>query len=133
MTADLPPEPQGALILVVDDYDDGRDMICTYLRHAGFRTAEARDGAEAITQAIALEPALILMDLSMPVLDGWEATRRLRLDPRTAAIPVVALSGQALDDETASAREAGCEALVSKPYLPTDVLQHVRALLLAKP
>lgn len=122
-------EPVQPLILIVDDYADGREMISEYLQSAGFRAAQAVDGADAIEQALALRPDLILMDLGLPVLDGWEATRRLKLDARTAGIPVIALSGQALADETASALDAGCAALVSKPYRPNDVLREVRALL----
>ena len=87
---------QGPLILVVDDYEDAREMYAEYLRFCGFRVAEARNGNEALEQAFALVPDLILMDLSLPGMDGWEATRQLKSDERTRNIPVVALTGHAL-------------------------------------
>ena len=84
---------QGPLILVVDDYEDAREMYAEYLRFCGFRVAEARNGNEALEQAFTLMPDLILMDLSLPGMDGWEATRQLKADERTRNIPVVALTG----------------------------------------
>ena len=84
------------LILVVDDYQDAREMYAEYLQFSGFRVAEARNGNEALEQAFALKPDLILMDLSLPGMDGWEATRQLKSDERTRHIPVVALTGHAL-------------------------------------
>ena len=81
------------LILVVDDYQDAREMYAEYLQFSGFRVAEARNGNEAVEQAFALLPDLILMDLSLPGMDGWEATRVLKADQRTKQIPVVALTG----------------------------------------
>src|SRR5262249_15295979 len=84
---------QPPLILVVDDYQDAREMYAEYLQFSGFRVAEARNGNEAVDQAFALKPDLILMDLSLPGMDGWEATRQLKADERTRNIPVVALTG----------------------------------------
>src|SRR5690606_19154394 len=89
--ARTPADPP--LILVVDDYADARDMYCEYLQFSGFRTAEAKTGVEALSQANALLPDLILMDLSLPEMDGWEATRRLKASAKTRHIPVVALTG----------------------------------------
>ena len=83
----------GPLILVVDDFEDNREMYTQYLRFNGYRVAEAVDGLDALTKAAALRPDLIVMDLSLPRLDGWEATRRLKKDPLTSQIPVVALTG----------------------------------------
>ncbi|HLM46046.1 MAG TPA: response regulator, partial [Myxococcaceae bacterium] len=71
------------LVLIVDDYQDAREMYAEYLEFSGFRVAEARNGAEAVEKAFALRPSVILMDLSLPVMDGWEATRRLKADART--------------------------------------------------
>jgi CheY-like chemotaxis protein len=107
------------LILVVDDYDDAREMYAEYLTFCGFRVAQARNGNEALGQAFALTPDLILMDLSLPGIDGWEATRQLKADDRTRGIPVIALTGHALAGPSESARKAGCDSFVTKPSCPT--------------
>lgn len=120
---------KGALVLVVDDYHDARDMYSEFLRFSGFRVAEAQNGAEALEQASRLLPDIILMDLSLPVLDGWEATRRLKADPRTARIPVVALTGHALPGHSDGARDAGCDAFISKPCLPDALVLEVNRIL----
>src|SRR2546430_2241223 len=90
------PSADAPLVLVVDDYQDAREMVAEYLAYTGFRVAEARNGAEAIEKAQSVSPDLILMDLSLPVMDGWEATRRLKADARTKKIPIIALTGHAL-------------------------------------
>jgi CheY-like chemotaxis protein len=120
---------QGPLILVVDDYEDAREMYAEYLRFSGFRVAEARNGNEALEQAFALTPDLILMDLSLPGMDGWEATRQLKSDERTRDIPVVALTGHALAGASEGARKAGCDSFVTKPCLPDDLVVEVRRML----
>jgi len=120
---------QGPLILVVDDYEDAREMYAEYLRFCGFRVAEARSGNEALEQAFSLMPDLILMDLSLPGMDGWEATRQLKADPRTARIPVVALTGHALAGASEGAKKAGCDSFVTKPCLPDDLVVEVRRML----
>lgn len=120
---------QGPLILVVDDYEDAREMYAEYLRFCGFRVAEARNGNEALEQAFALMPDLILMDLSLPGMDGWEATRQLKADERTRQIPVVALTGHALAGASEGARRAGCDSFVTKPCLPDDLVVEVRRML----
>jgi CheY-like chemotaxis protein len=84
-------QPTGPLVLVVDDYQDAREMYAEYLQQSGFRTAEARTGVEAVAKARELKPACVLMDLSLPGIDGWEATRQLKADPNTRHIPVVAM------------------------------------------
>jgi CheY-like chemotaxis protein len=117
------------LILVVDDYQDAREMYAEYLQFSGFRVAEARNGNEAIEQAFALRPDLILMDLSLPGMDGWEATRKLKSDERTRLIPVVALTGHALAGASDGARKAGCDSFVTKPCLPDDLVVEVRRML----
>jgi len=117
------------LILVVDDYQDAREMYAEYLQFSGFRVAEARNGNEAVTQAFALKPDLILMDLSLPGMDGWEATRVLKADERTKHIPVVALTGHALAGASEGARKAGCDSFVTKPCLPDDLVVEVRRML----
>jgi CheY-like chemotaxis protein len=124
MTDQKPP-----LILVVDDYQDAREMYAEYLRFSGFRVAEARNGSEAVEQAFALKPDLILMDLSLPGMDGWEATRRLKADDSTRHIPIVALTGHALAGASEGARRAGCDSFVTKPCLPDDLVVEVRRML----
>jgi two-component system, cell cycle response regulator DivK len=119
------------LILVVDDYQDAREMYAEYLQFSGFRVAEARNGNEALEQAFALKPDLILMDLSLPGMDGWEATRQLKSDERTRHIPVVALTGHALAGASDGARKAGCDSFVTKPCLPDDLVVEVRRMLSA--
>jgi len=117
------------LILVVDDYQDAREMYAEYLQFSGFRVAEARNGNEAVAQAFSLRPDLILMDLSLPGMDGWEATRVLKADERTKHIPVVALTGHALAGASEGARRAGCDSFVTKPCLPDDLVVEVRRML----
>jgi CheY-like chemotaxis protein len=117
------------LILVVDDYQDAREMYAEYLQFSGFRVAEARNGNEAVEQAFALKPDLILMDLSLPGMDGWEATRRLKADETTRHIPIVALTGHALAGASEGARRAGCDSFVTKPCLPDDLVVEVRRML----
>ena len=120
---------QNALILVVDDYQDAREMYAEYLQFSGFRVAEAKNGNEAVEQALALKPDLILMDLSLPGMDGWEATRRLKADDSTKHIPIVALTGLALAGASEGARKAGCDSFVTKPCLPDDLVVEVRRML----
>jgi CheY-like chemotaxis protein len=117
------------LILVVDDYQDAREMYAEYLQFSGFRVAEAKNGNEAVDQAFALKPDLILMDLSLPGMDGWEATRRLKADETTKHIPIVALTGHALAGASEGAKKAGCDSFVTKPCLPDDLVVEVRRML----
>ena len=108
-------------VLLVDDFQDNREMYAEYLSFCGFRVAEASNGHEALEKAFSLLPDVILMDLSLPGIDGWEATRRLKSDERTRRIPVVALTGHALAGHSKSAREAGCDAFITKPYAPAEL------------
>ena len=119
----------GALILVVDDFEDNREMYTQFLRFNGYRVAESADGVDALSKAAALQPDLIVMDLSLPGLDGWEATRRLKEDPVTSAIPVVALTGHALAGHEDLARTAGCHSFVTKPCIPADLEAEIRRVL----
>ncbi len=118
-----------ALVLVVDDYQDAREMCSEFLAFSGFQVAEARDGLEAIEKARALLPDVILMDLSLPRMDGWEATRQLKQDERTREIPVVALTGHALAGHSDGAKEAGCDSFLTKPCLPDQMVAEVRRML----
>ena len=121
-------------ILVVDDYEDNRQMYAELLAYAGYQVAEARDGAEAIAMAHRILPDLIVMDFSLPVIDGWEATRRLKADERTRPIPVLALTGHApegLAGHSEAARDAGCDAFLAKPCSPETLLQAIQEMLVA--
>ena len=120
-------------VLLVDDYPDAREMYSEYLEFCGFDVVEAANGMEALERAVDAAPDIILMDLSLPVMDGWEATRRLKADTRTAAIPVVALTGHALAGISEGARKAGCDAFVTKPCLPEDLVREIRKILDAPP
>jgi len=117
------------LVLVVDDYQDAREMYAEYLEFSGFRTEAACTGVEAVKKAFELRPDVVLMDLSLPVMDGWEATRLLKADAVTRGIPVVALTGHALPCHAESARKAGCDAVVTKPCLPDVLVAEVRKAL----
>ena len=121
------------LVLVVDDFQDNREMFAEFLSLSGFRVAEASTGREAIDRGFELLPDVILMDLSLPELDGWEATRQLKNDPRTSHIPIVALTGHALADHSREAREAGCDAFLTKPCLPEVLVVEIRRMLDRKP
>ena len=117
------------LILVVEDYPDAREMYAEYLRFSGFRVLEARNGEEALARARQDVPDVVLMDLALPLMDGWEATRRLKSDPRTARTLVVALTGHALAGHAEGARRAGCDAFVTKPCLPDELVEVIHKLL----
>src|SRR4026208_1219931 len=95
------------LVLVVEDYQDAREMYGAYLAFSGYRVAEATNGIEAIEKTVELMPDIILMDLALPRMDGWEATRRLKENERTRHIPIVALTGHAPAGHAAGARPAG--------------------------
>jgi two-component system cell cycle response regulator DivK len=118
-----------ALILVVDDFADNRDMYARFLEFSGFRAETAATGEEALEKAFALRPDLVVMDLSLPGLDGWEATRRLKRDERTKHTPVVAVTGHAFTGSEKSATDAGCDGYISKPCLPADLLLEIRRVL----
>ena len=116
-------------VLLVDDYPDAREMYTEYLEFSGFDVVQAANGMEALERAAEATPDIILMDLSLPVMDGWEATRRLKADARTASIPVVALTGHALAGISEGAKRAGCDAFVTKPCLPEDLVREIRRIL----
>ena len=123
------PDTAQPLVLVVDDFQDNREMYAEYLAYCGFRVIEAKNGKEAIEQAFAQSPNVIIMDLSLPVMDGWEATRRLKADGRTRSIPVIALTGHALQGHSKGALDAGCDAFVAKPCLPDQLVLEIKRML----
>jgi two-component system cell cycle response regulator DivK len=117
------------VILIAEDFEDARDLYKEYLEFSGFTVETASNGREAIQLAVSLQPDLILMDASMPVLDGWQATRELKANPATKHIPVLALTAHAFDDARQEARSSGCDGFVTKPCLPDDLVAQVRATL----
>ena len=117
------------LVLIVDDYDDNREMYSSYLEFAGLRVAEAINGKEALSKTTELMPDLIVMDLSLPGIDGWQATRSIKEDPRTRHILVLALTGHALEGASEGAKEAGCDGFLTKPCLPEDLCKEIQRML----
>lgn len=117
------------VVLVVDDFVDNREMYGEYLEHVGFRVIEAADGATAIAIARTERPSVIVMDLSLPGIDGWEATRILKADPMTRDIVILAVTGHAEAASQARAIAAGCDAFIAKPCLPSDIAEHVKRAL----
>ncbi len=103
-------------ILVVEDQEDNRQILRDLLASAGFRMVEAHDGREALTLARSERPDLILMDIQLPILDGYEATRGIKRDPELKDIPIIAVTSYALSGDEERAREAGFDAYVAKPY-----------------
>ncbi|HZU83213.1 MAG TPA: response regulator [Polyangiaceae bacterium] len=125
-------QPSAApLILVVDDFEDNRAMYAEYLSYSGYRVEQAANGEEAVELTRRLRPDVVVMDLSLPVMDGWEATRRLKADERTRHIPVIALTGHALAGHSRGAQEAGCDAFLAKPCLPEKLVAKVEELMRA--
>src|SRR5690606_32628010 len=116
----------GHKILLVEDNEDNRLVYRTILDHFGFQVLEAADGEEGIRRARADGPDLILMDVSIPKIDGWEATRHLKADPTTSMIPIIAHTAHALATDRAKAQEAGCDGYLAKPVEPRKVVEEVR-------
>lgn len=113
-------------ILLVEDNEDNRLVYRTILDHYGFTVLEAADGEEGMRRARVDAPDLILMDVSIPKVDGWEATRQLKADPATARIPIIALTAHALATDRAKAQEVGCDGYLAKPVEPRRVVEEVQ-------
>ena len=113
-------------ILVVEDQEDNRRILRDLLTSSGYKLVEAEDGAQALTMAERQRPALILMDVQIPVFDGYEVTRRLKADPELRAIPIIVVTSYALSGDESKARAAGCNAYVSKPYSTRQLLAKIR-------
>ncbi len=118
-----------AKILLVEDNEMNRDMLSRRLERKGFLVVMAVDGGEALAKARSERPDLILMDLSLPGLDGWEASRQLKAAPDTAGIPVIALTAHAMPEDERKAREAGCDDFDTKPIEITRLLGKMQILL----
>jgi CheY-like chemotaxis protein len=118
-----------AKILIVEDNEMNRDMLSRRLARRGYQIVLAVDGAEGIAAATAESPDLILMDMSLPVVDGWEATRRLKTEPLTRAIPVIGLTAHAMAGDREKVLEAGCDDYDTKPVESPRLLQKIEMLL----
>jgi len=116
-------------ILVVEDTEDNRQIIRDLLSSVGYELIEAADGAEGVALAQQERPDLILMDIQLPEIDGYEATRRIRDIPELAKVPIIAVTSYALSGDEAKTREAGCDGYVAKPFSPRDLLAKVRQFL----
>ncbi len=116
-------------ILLVEDNEMNRDMLSRRLERRGYTIVMAVDGAEGVAKASSDAPELILMDMSLPVLDGWEATRQLKANPATASIPVIALTAHAMAADEQKARDAGCDDFDTKPIELPRLLEKIEAQL----
>jgi two-component system cell cycle response regulator DivK len=117
------------LILVVEDHVDNRRIIRDLLTGAGYDVIEALTGKQGVDLAEANQPALILMDIQLPDIDGYEATRRIKTNPNLSSIPIIAVTSYALSGDDIKAYAAGCDAYVSKPFSPRELLARVRDFL----
>ena len=113
-------------ILVADDEPDNRAIMAAALAASGYKVCEASDGAEAVELALRERPDLILLDMAMPGVSGWDAIRRIKAMPQTRDIPVFAFTAYALAGDELKAKEAGCDGYVSKPCVPKDVVEKIR-------
>ncbi len=120
-------------VLLVEDNEANRDMLSRRLERKGFEIVLAVDGEQGVALAHSETPALILMDMSLPVMDGWEATRLIKSDPQTRAIPVIALTAHAMSGDRQKALEAGCDEYDTKPVEMTRLLEKMQALLSGAP
>ena len=117
------------LILVVDDNLDAREMYCMYLQHDGFECVEAANGEDALRLALERRPALVLMDATMPGMDGWMAAELLKADPNLKGTPVVMLTAHAFDEHRKRAETIGADGFLAKPVLPDELARVVRTFL----
>ncbi|MBX3208572.1 MAG: response regulator [Labilithrix sp.] len=115
-----------ASVLIVDDVEDNRDLYATYFEHSGFDADQACDGEEALAKIAKAPPDVVIMDLSMPKLDGWEATRLIKSNPRTTHVIVIVVTGNSTPANVEAARAAGADDVCTKPCLPRDLLECVR-------
>ena len=116
-------------ILVVEDQEDNRQILRDLLGSAGYDLIEAENGEEALAAVAKHRPDLVLMDIQLPIMDGYEATRRLKADPKFKAIPIIVVTSYALSGDEGKAREAGCDAYVTKPYSPRLLLAKIKEFL----
>ncbi len=119
----------GKMVLVVEDQDDNRRIVKDLLTNNGFTVVEATNGFEGVELAHAHHPDLILMDIQLSGIDGYEATRRIKTDPDLTGIPLIVVTSYALDGDDKKAFEAGCDAYVAKPYSPRKLLAKIQSFL----
>jgi CheY-like chemotaxis protein len=125
------PKP-GPLVLVIDDFSDNRIIYAEFLRFAGLRVKVAASAEEGLTIALHEPPAVVVMDLALPKMDGWEATRRLKSHPRTKDTKILVVTGHVIDELRERAYAAGADEVCTKPCLPIDLLKRVQALMPAE-
>jgi len=113
-------------ILVVEDQEDNRQILRDLLSSVGYDMSEAWDGETGVAAAKAQRPDLILMDIQLPLLDGYEATRRIKADPELKSIPIIVVTSYALSGDEGKARAAGCDDYVTKPYSPRQLLAKIK-------
>ena len=116
-------------ILIIEDQEDNRAIMRDVLSTAGYALIEAVDGQQGVKLARSERPDLILMDIQLPLLDGYEATRQIRATEDLKSVPIIAVTSYALSGDEAKTREAGCDSYVAKPFSPRELLAKVRALL----
>lgn len=116
-------------VLLVEDNEENREIYTTILEHSGYEVIEAREGEQALRLARDRSPGIILLDISIPRIDGWEVAERLKADPDTRGIPIVALTAHALPEDHRRARAVGCDSYLAKPVRPREVLEEVGRLL----
>jgi two-component system cell cycle response regulator DivK len=116
-------------ILVIEDQEDNRRILRDLLSSVGYQLIEAENGEDGVAAAAADRPDLILMDIQLPLLDGYEATRRIKAQPALSAIPIIAVTSYALSGDEDKARAAGCEGYVTKPFSPRELLAKIREYL----
>lgn len=116
-------------ILVVEDHEDNRQILRDLLGSAGYEIIEAGNGEDGVAAATGQKPDLILMDIQLPIVDGYEATRRIKSDPELRSIPIIVVTSYALGGDEEKARAAGCDAYVAKPYSPRQLLATIREFL----
>jgi two-component system, cell cycle response regulator DivK len=116
-------------ILIVEDHEDARRILRDMLETTDYELVEAENGEQALAAVARQRPDLILMDIQLPILDGYEATRRIKADPALRSIPIIAVTSYALSGDEAKARAAGCDDFIPKPYSPRQLLAKVRQYL----
>ena len=121
-----PPADTTPLVLVIDDVEDNREVYTQFLSHQGWRVATAADGEDGLAKAQSLRPSVIILDLGLPKMDGWEVAQRLKNTPATSAIPIVALTGHVTREARQRALTAGVNEFCTKPCLPPDLVATIR-------
>ena len=117
------------LVLAVEDQEDNMQILRDLITSAGYEIVEAENGEQALAAVARRRPDLILMDIQLPIMDGYEATRRIKADPALQSIPIIAVTSHALGDGEEKARAAGCDDFVAKPYSPRQLLAKIKEYL----